>query len=159
MIKPNDQAARLHTHTHTPERKGVDGMREPIKTTPEELAELLALCHENIRIADMTDARHIYDQYITKYGENRDPDYTAVAALGTLYRTGYILGQRSERTRRAAHVKPFTGGEQQAFENGLKLGAMLNEYMSAGGSISKLLELINQVDKAKKLKGGAAHGV
>ena len=33
-------------------------MREPIKTTPEELAELLALCHENIRIADMTDARY-----------------------------------------------------------------------------------------------------
>lgn len=32
-------------------------MREPIKTTPEELAALLTLCHENIRIADMTDAR------------------------------------------------------------------------------------------------------
>lgn len=72
-------------------------MREPIKTTPEELAALLTLCHENIRIADMTDARGIYDQYITKYGANLDPDYTAVAALGTLYRTGYILGQRSER--------------------------------------------------------------
>ena len=134
-------------------------MREPIKTTPEELAELLALCHENIRIADMTDARGIYDQYITKYGANRDPDYTAVVALGTLYRTGYILGQRRERARRAARVKPFTGGEPQAFENSVKLGAMLNAYMSAGGSISKLLELINQVDKAKELKGGAAHGV
>lgn len=134
-------------------------MREPIKTTPEELTELLAICHENIRIADMTDARHIYDQYITKYGANRDPDYTAVVAPGTLYRTGYILGQRSERTRRAAHIEPLTGGEQRAFENGLKLGAMLSEYMSAGGSISKLLELINQVDKAKERKGGAAHGV
>ena len=67
-------------------------MREPIKTTPEELAELLALCHENSRIADMTDARHIYDQYITKYGESRDPDYTAVAALGTLYHTGNTPG-------------------------------------------------------------------
>lgn len=134
-------------------------MREPIKTTPEELAALLTLCHENIRIADMTDARGIYDQYITKYGANLDPDYTAVAALGTLYRTGYILGQRSERTRRAAHVKPLTGDEQRAFENGLKLGAMLNEYMSAGGSISKLLELINQVDRAKELKGGVTHGV
>lgn len=134
-------------------------MREPIKTTPEELAELLALCHENIRIADMTDARCIYDQYITKYGANRDPDYTAVVALGTLYRTGYILGQRSERARRAAHVNPFTVGEQRAFENGLKLGEMLSGYMSAGGSISKLLELINQMDKVKELKGGAAHGV
>ncbi len=133
-------------------------MREPIKTTPEELAALLTLCHENIRIADMTDARHIYDQYITKYGANRDPDYTAVVALGTLYRTGYILGQRSERTRRAAHIEPLTGGEQRAFENGLKLGAMLSEYMSAGGSVSKLLELINQVDRAKELKGGATHG-
>lgn len=133
-------------------------MREPIKTTPEELAALLTLCHENIRIAGMTDARGIYDQYITKYGANLDPDYTAVAALGTLYRTGYILGQRSERARRAARVKPFTGGEQQAFENGLKLGAMLSEYMSAGGSICKLLEIINQIDRAKDLKGGVTHG-
>lgn len=133
-------------------------MREPIKTTPEELAELLALCHENIRIADMTDARCIYDQYITKYGANRDPDYTAVVALGTLYRTGYILGQRSERTRRAAHTKPLTDGEQRAFENGLKLGAMLKEYLSAGGSVSKLLEIINQIDRAKDLKGGVTHG-
>ncbi len=133
-------------------------MREPIKTTPEELAELLALCHENIRISDMTDARDIYDQYITKYGANRDPDYTAVAALGMLYRTGYILGQRSERTRRNSHTEPLAGGEQQAFESGLKLGAMLNEYMSAGGSISKLLELINQVDRSKDLKGGVVHG-
>ena len=133
-------------------------MREPIKTTPEELAALLTLCHENIRIADMTDARGIYDQYITKYGANLDPDYTAVAALGTLYRTGYKLGQRSERARRAARVKPFTGGEQQAFENGLKLGAMLSEYMSAGGSICKLLEIINQIDRAKDLKGGVTHG-
>lgn len=133
-------------------------MREPIKTTPEELAALLTLCHENIRIADMTDARGIYDQYITKYGANLDPDYTAVAALGTLYRTGYILGQRSERARRPARVKPFTGGEQQAFENGLKLGAMLSEYMSAGGSICKLLEIINQIDRAKDLKGGVTHG-
>lgn len=99
-------------------------MREPIKTTPEELAELLAICHENIRIADMTDARHIYDQYITKYGANRDTDYTAVVALGTLYRTGYILGQRSERTRRNAHTEPLAGSEQRAFENGLKLGAI-----------------------------------
>lgn len=123
-------------------------MREPIKTTPEELAELLALCHENIRIADMTDARGIYDQYITKYGANRDPDYTAVVALGTLYRTGYILGQRSERARRAARVKPLTDGEQRAFENGLKLGAMLKEYLCAGGSVSNLLELINRADKA-----------
>ncbi len=133
-------------------------MREPIKTTPEELAALLTLCHENIRIADMTDARGIYDQYITKYGANLDPDYTAVAALGTLYRTGYILGQRSERARRAAHVKPFIGGEQRAFENGLKLGAMLKEYLSAGGSVSKLLEIINQIDRAKDLKGGVTHG-
>lgn len=137
-------------------------MREPIKTTPEELAELLALCHENMRISDMTDARHIYDQYITKYGENRDPDYTAVAALGMLYRTGYILGQRSERTRRNADAEPLKGtntsSEQRAFENGLKLGAMLKEYLSAGGSVSNLLELINQVDRAKDLKGGAAHG-
>ena len=133
-------------------------MREPIKTTPEELAALLTLCHENIRIADMTDARGIYDQYINKYGANLDPDYTAVAALGTLYRTGYILGQRSERARRAAHVKPFIGGEQRAFENGLKLGAMLKEYLSAGGSVSKLLEIINQIDRAKDLKGGVTHG-
>ena len=123
-------------------------MREPIKTTPEELAELLAICHENIRIADMTDARRIYDQYITKYGANRDPDYTAVVALGTLYRTGYILGQRSERTRRNAHTEPLAGSEQRAFENGLNLGTMLSEYMSAGGSISKLLELINRADEA-----------
>lgn len=70
----------------------------------------------------MTDARGIYDQYITKYGVNRDPEYTAVAALGTLYRTGYILGQRSERTRRNSHTEPLAGGEQRAFENGLKLG-------------------------------------
>ena len=123
-------------------------MREPIKTTPEGLTELLTLCHENIRISDMTDARDIYDQYITKYGANCDPDYTAVAALGTLYRTGFILGQRSERTRRNSHTEPLTGGEQRAFENGLKLGAMLSEYMSAGGSISKLLELINRADEA-----------
>lgn len=84
-------------------------MREPIKTTPEELAELLTLCYENIRISDMTDARDIYDQYINKYGANRDPDYTAVVALGTLYRIGYILGQRSERNRRAAHTEPLKG--------------------------------------------------
>lgn len=133
-------------------------MREPIKTTPEELAALLTLCHENIRIADMTDARGIYDQYITKYDANLDPDYTAVAALGTLYRTGYILGQRSERTRRNSHTEPLAGGEQRAFENGLKLGAMLSEYMSAGGSICKLLEIINQIDRAKDLKGGVTHG-
>lgn len=133
-------------------------MREPIKTTPEELAALLTLCHENIRIADMTDARGIYDQYITKYGANLDPDYTAVAALGTLYRTGYILGQRSERTRRNSHTAPLAGGEQRAFENGLKLGAMLKEYLSAGGSVSKLLEIINQIDGAKDLKGGVTHG-
>lgn len=123
-------------------------MREPIKTTPEELSALLALCHENIRIADMTDARHIYDQYITKYGVNRDPDYAAVVALGTLYRTGYILGQRSERTRRNSHTEPLTGGEQRALENGLNLGIMLSGYMSAGGSICKLLELINRADEA-----------
>lgn len=133
-------------------------MREPIKTTPEGLTELLTLCHENIRISDMTDARDIYDQYITKYGANCDPDYTAVAALGTLYRTGFILGQRSERTRRNSHTEPLTGGEQRAFENGLKLGAMLSEYMSAGGSVSKLLEIINQIDRAKDLKGGVVHG-
>lgn len=48
--------------------------------------------------------------------------------------------------------------EKRAFENGLKLGAMLNEYMNAGGSVSMLLELINQVDKAKELKGGVIHG-
>lgn len=85
-------------------------MREPIKTTPEELAELLALCHENIRLSDMTDARDIYNQYIKEYGAKRDPDYTAVVALGTLYRIGYILGQRSERTRHTDHTEPLKGG-------------------------------------------------
>jgi len=78
-----------------------------------------------------------------KYGANRDTDYTAVVALGTLYRTGYILGQRNERTRRNARTEPLAGGEQRAFENGLNLGIMLSGYMSAGGSVSKLLEIIN----------------
>ncbi len=103
-------------------------MREPIKATPEELAELLAICHENIRTSDMTGALDIFNQYITKYGANRYPDYTAVVALGTLYRTGYILGQRRERARRTAH----RAARSQAHGRGLcGTGEQRTHYLSA----------------------------
>lgn len=48
--------------------------------------------------------------------------------------------------------------EQQWFERGLKLGVMLGEYINAGGSISKLLELIAQADTAtEQAKGGVIY--
>lgn len=83
-------------------------MREPIKTTPEELAALLTLCHENIRIADMTDARGIYDQYITKYGANLDPDYTAGRSAGNAVPHRVHTGteereSQARRSRQAVH--------------------------------------------------------
>lgn len=159
-------------------------MKDPIKTTPEELAELLARCGRYCNYSDMETGRKLYNDYMEKFAVSGSPVFTFDGALGAILRIGYILGQRSERARKAAHqasdptaplIEKATRElaqqyherldkqaaerrEQQEFERGLKLGAMLNEYMSAGGSISKLLELIAQVDTAtEQAKGGVIY--
>ena len=73
-------------------------MNNPIKATPEELAELIELCGLYSTAGDMTTADDVYTECI-KQRAGRDYRWAHYCAVATILRVGYILGQRAERNR------------------------------------------------------------
>ncbi len=121
-------------------------MNNPIKTTPEELEELLKLVHKHngFIFSDLRIAEQI--QRIAKskgYCVTSDVALTAAYnRQGVIFRIGYILGQRHERAKRAAR-------NNAAFEKGIKISAALFESVSEGGDLAKIAAAIKQKRSAE----------
>ena len=116
-------------------------MNNPIKTTPEELAELIELCGLYLTAGDMTTADDVYTECI-KQRAGRDFKWAHYCAVATVFRAGYILGQRHERAKRAAR-------NNAAFEKGIKISAALFESVSEGGDLAKIAAAIKQKRSAE----------
>lgn len=83
-------------------------MNNPIKATPEELAELIELCGLYSTAGDMITADDVYTECI-KQRAGRDYRWAHYCAVATILRVGYILGQRAERSRHT-HTHTHTQG-------------------------------------------------
>ena len=84
-------------------------MNNPIKATPEELAELIELCGLYSTAGDMATADDVYTECM-KQRAGSDYRWAHYCAVATVLRTGYILGQQAERERRSrAHTHTHTG--------------------------------------------------
>ena len=75
-------------------------MNNEITLDNEQTARLLNLTRDYSTVSDIITARDLYNASIEQSGGAAN-EWAHFTALGSLFRIGYILGQRAERARRS----------------------------------------------------------
>ena len=90
-------------------RKDTNSMNNEITLDKEQTARLLNITRDYSTVSDIITARDLYNASIEQSGGAAN-EWARFTALGSLFRIGYILGQRAERARRShTHTATHTG--------------------------------------------------